>query len=249
MPRAQCPRPPGRHSPRQLLPAVPVGLVPTHSAICRLRWFLHELDPGWEPKARSLDRPSVQDEVAARIADNAGTVARLAANGPAPTQPNRHPPAQRGPAPDGPDPSPLASAGQSDAAPRGERRQRPRGSTRPQAPPVRRRLRSSTTRPRHQTRTTCSLTEELEIVPLGPRSFGLKPLSISWHWSIPLRRIRGGTRQPAAWHAQGRASRESHSRGGQCDSRRTLIFLVRRRPEGSRRVRRRAALWRSLSPP
>jgi transposase len=22
--------------------------------ICRLRWHLHELDPGWEPKARSL---------------------------------------------------------------------------------------------------------------------------------------------------------------------------------------------------
>lgn len=47
-------------------------------AICRLRWFLHELDPGWEPKARSLDRTSVLDEVAERIADTAGTVARLA---------------------------------------------------------------------------------------------------------------------------------------------------------------------------
>ncbi len=47
-------------------------------AICRLRWFLHELDPEWEPKARSLDRTSVLDKVAERIADTAGTVARHA---------------------------------------------------------------------------------------------------------------------------------------------------------------------------
>lgn len=46
--------------------------------ICRLRWFLHELDPSFEPKARSLDRISVLDQVAARIADSGGTVARLA---------------------------------------------------------------------------------------------------------------------------------------------------------------------------
>jgi transposase len=47
-------------------------------AICRLRWFLHELDPSWEPKARSLDRITVLDQVAARIANTEGTVARLA---------------------------------------------------------------------------------------------------------------------------------------------------------------------------
>jgi transposase len=47
-------------------------------AICRLRWFLHELDPSWEPKARSLDRRSVLDQVATRIAGTPGTVARLA---------------------------------------------------------------------------------------------------------------------------------------------------------------------------
>jgi hypothetical protein len=46
--------------------------------ICRLRWFLHELDPSWEPKARSLDRISVLDQVANRITDTMGTVARLA---------------------------------------------------------------------------------------------------------------------------------------------------------------------------
>ncbi len=46
--------------------------------ICRLRWHLHELDPAWEPKARSLDRPTTLNEVAARIATLEGTVARLA---------------------------------------------------------------------------------------------------------------------------------------------------------------------------
>jgi transposase len=46
--------------------------------ICRLRWHLHELDPDWEPKARSLDRISVLDQVEARIAGLEGTVARLA---------------------------------------------------------------------------------------------------------------------------------------------------------------------------
>lgn len=46
--------------------------------ICRLRWFLHELDPSWEPNARSLDRISVLKQVAARITDFDGTVARLA---------------------------------------------------------------------------------------------------------------------------------------------------------------------------
>lgn len=47
-------------------------------AICRLRWHLHELDPGWEPKSRSLDRISTLDAGAARIQNLDVTVARLA---------------------------------------------------------------------------------------------------------------------------------------------------------------------------
>jgi transposase len=47
-------------------------------AICRLRWHLHELDPSWEPKSRSLDRLSILDQVYARIERLDGTVARLA---------------------------------------------------------------------------------------------------------------------------------------------------------------------------
>jgi transposase len=46
--------------------------------ISRLRWHLHELDPGWEPKARSLDRPATWDQVRARLDGVGGTVARLA---------------------------------------------------------------------------------------------------------------------------------------------------------------------------
>jgi transposase len=46
--------------------------------ICRLRWHLHELDPAWEPKTRSLDRISALNQVQARIAGLGGTVARLA---------------------------------------------------------------------------------------------------------------------------------------------------------------------------
>ena len=46
--------------------------------IARLRWHLHELDPGWEPKARALDRPATWDQVRARLAGVGGTVARLA---------------------------------------------------------------------------------------------------------------------------------------------------------------------------
>jgi transposase len=46
--------------------------------ICRLRWFLHELDPSWEPKARSLDRIAALEQVAGRIVEADGTVARLA---------------------------------------------------------------------------------------------------------------------------------------------------------------------------
>jgi transposase len=45
--------------------------------ICRLRWFLHELDPSWEPTARSLDRLTNLDQVAVRIANTPGTVSRL----------------------------------------------------------------------------------------------------------------------------------------------------------------------------
>src|SRR6476661_237862 len=46
--------------------------------ICRLRWHLHELDPGWEPKARSLDAQRTLDEVQRRLDDQSGLVARLA---------------------------------------------------------------------------------------------------------------------------------------------------------------------------
>jgi len=46
--------------------------------ICRLRWHLHELDPGWEPKARSLDSQRTLDAILGRLADQPGLVARLA---------------------------------------------------------------------------------------------------------------------------------------------------------------------------
>jgi transposase len=46
--------------------------------ICRLRWHLHELDPTWEPTARSLDRASANDKVAAHLEQHQGLVARLA---------------------------------------------------------------------------------------------------------------------------------------------------------------------------
>jgi transposase len=44
----------------------------------RLRWHLHELDPGNEPGARSLDRAVVLDALAERLAGLPGTVARIA---------------------------------------------------------------------------------------------------------------------------------------------------------------------------
>ena len=44
----------------------------------RLRWHLHELDPGNEPVARSLDRMVVLDALAERLVDLQGTVARIA---------------------------------------------------------------------------------------------------------------------------------------------------------------------------
>jgi transposase len=47
-------------------------------AINRLRWHLHELDPGNEPAPRSLDRAVVLDALEVRLADVPGTVARIA---------------------------------------------------------------------------------------------------------------------------------------------------------------------------
>lgn len=47
-------------------------------AVNRLRWHLHELMPGTEPAPRSLDRQVVLDELERRLADEVGTVARLA---------------------------------------------------------------------------------------------------------------------------------------------------------------------------
>ena len=39
-------------------------------AIYRLRWHLHELDPAWDPRPRSLDRLSASwTQLAARLAD------------------------------------------------------------------------------------------------------------------------------------------------------------------------------------
>ena len=44
----------------------------------RLRWHLHELDPGKEPAPRSLNRAVVLNELAARLASDPRAVARLA---------------------------------------------------------------------------------------------------------------------------------------------------------------------------
>jgi transposase len=44
----------------------------------RLRWHLHELTPGEEPAPRGLDRRVVLDALKARLADQPGTVARIA---------------------------------------------------------------------------------------------------------------------------------------------------------------------------
>jgi transposase len=44
----------------------------------RLRWHLHELDPAWDPKARSLARFKSLDAVACRLDGFEGTVARIA---------------------------------------------------------------------------------------------------------------------------------------------------------------------------
>ncbi|GAB1688658.1 IS110 family transposase [Krasilnikovia sp. M28-CT-15] len=48
-------------------------------AVNRLRWHLHELDPEWDPPARSLDRASNLNRVLHRLTTLPGTVARLAA--------------------------------------------------------------------------------------------------------------------------------------------------------------------------
>ncbi|UAC02034.1 IS110 family transposase [Dactylosporangium vinaceum] len=48
-------------------------------AINRLRWHLHELDPGWDPPARSLDRITNLDHILHRLGRLPGVVAQLAA--------------------------------------------------------------------------------------------------------------------------------------------------------------------------
>jgi transposase len=47
-------------------------------AINRLRWHLHELDPSWQPPARTLWRPKHLRAILGRLAGVDGTVARLA---------------------------------------------------------------------------------------------------------------------------------------------------------------------------
>jgi transposase len=44
----------------------------------RLRWHLHELDPGWDPTPRSLDRDGAYQAILARLDSPQGMVARLA---------------------------------------------------------------------------------------------------------------------------------------------------------------------------
>jgi transposase len=48
--------------------------------INRLRWHLHELDPTWDPPAKSLNRYKTLDAIAERLANLDGTVARIAAD-------------------------------------------------------------------------------------------------------------------------------------------------------------------------
>lgn len=44
----------------------------------RLRWYLHELDPTWDPAARSLDRHSAYEKTSQRLTEFDGLVATLA---------------------------------------------------------------------------------------------------------------------------------------------------------------------------
>jgi len=44
----------------------------------RLRWRLHELEPGWDPPAGSLDRYRVLDQIEARLGTTSGVVVELA---------------------------------------------------------------------------------------------------------------------------------------------------------------------------
>ena len=46
--------------------------------INRLRWHLHELDPGWDPAPRSLTRTASLDAAGARLEGSEGMVARIA---------------------------------------------------------------------------------------------------------------------------------------------------------------------------
>lgn len=48
--------------------------------INRLRWHLHELDPTWDPKARSMSTFKNLDAIASRLEGHTGTVARIAAD-------------------------------------------------------------------------------------------------------------------------------------------------------------------------
>lgn len=48
--------------------------------INRLRWHLHELDPGWDPTPRSLNRYKHLGAIAERLVGFDGTVARIAAD-------------------------------------------------------------------------------------------------------------------------------------------------------------------------
>ncbi|GAA5025470.1 hypothetical protein [Actinopolymorpha pittospori] len=49
----------------------------TH-VINRLRWHLHELDPSWQPPARTLWRPRHLATITARLAGVDGLIVRLA---------------------------------------------------------------------------------------------------------------------------------------------------------------------------
>ena len=54
-------------------------LITERTAIqSRLRWELHELEPGWDPPARSLDVTRTLDTIQTRLTNHQGTVADLA---------------------------------------------------------------------------------------------------------------------------------------------------------------------------